>query len=262
MKQYIVIYKKLLQLNFAMLVAYRANFINSIISTIGWGLFSIISIFLLTSRSSSLYGWTRAELLFLTAGYNIIIGFFHMLFSRNFERFSQIIHFGQLDNILVKPKDSQFLLSFWLVNYTSIFRVLLGVIFVFYLSSSVNINFSFLTIVSFLILSIAGIALLYSVWFMISTLMIWFTSLSNLIDLLYDLNGLTRYPAEMYRGVGQFLLFFLFPFTLMVVLPVKVLLQKILPGEALLLLCVSFLFVLLSRFFWRFALRYYTSASS
>lgn len=261
MKQYFLIYKKLLQLNFATLVAYRANFINSAISTIGWGCFSVISILLLTSRSSSLYGWSREELLLLTAAYNIIVGLFHVLFSRNFERFSKVIHFGELDNILVKPKDSQFLLSFWLVNYTGIFRVIIGIGLALYILPLLHISVTSDMILMFILLSLAGTTLLYTIWFLVCTTMLWFTTLSNLIDLLYDLNGITRYPAEMYRQVSLYLFFFLLPFTVIITMPTKVLLRKILPLDILLLVGLCIIFLVLSRLFWRFALRSYTSVS-
>src|SRR6185312_3229309 len=100
------------------------NFINSTISSVGWGIISIISMYILTAKTSSIYGWNRNELLLLAGVYSVSIGIFHTIFSRNFDRFSKVIHLGDLDSILLKPIDSQFSLSFTLFNYMSITRLL------------------------------------------------------------------------------------------------------------------------------------------
>lgn len=259
--RYIKIYNHLLNINLQVLFIYKANLINSIISTIVWGAMSYLSIFLLTSKAHTVYGWSQNELLLLTALYNIIIGTFHTIFSRNFERFSRIIDHAEIDTLLVKPVDSQFLVSFWWFNYTGIVRIVTGIIFVIILSQWIHLNMSLINFIYFFILSFIGLVLMYSVWFIFSTLIIWYPRLSNLVDVLYQVNGVTRYPQEIFRNAGVFIVFFLFPLTLIITLPTKLLLGKInLPDVLFLLLFTSILF-LISRIFWKFALRSYTSAS-
>jgi ABC-2 type transport system permease protein len=65
----------------------------------------------------------------------------------------------------------------------------------------------------------------------------------------------------MYKGASIFLFFALFPLTLVVVTPIKVLLQKASVNDIVwLVVCAISLFII-SRKFWQFALRSYTSAS-
>lgn len=246
-------------MNFQVLTTYRANFINSVIATLVWGSMSFISIFILTARINTVYGWTREELLLLTAIYNIIIGTFHMVFSRNFERFSRIIHFGELDSLLTKPIDPQFSVSFWLFNYTGVFRVLAGIIFTIIILHSHAINP--FDLVLFLVLIPVSIALMYSIWHLISTLIIKFTNLSNIIDLLYEINGFTRYPQEMFRQLNAFAFSFLVPIVIVVTIPTKFLISKATSADFFLLLGICVVFIICARMFWKFTLRYYTSAS-
>lgn len=260
MKRYLRIYLLLLKLNFATLVEYRANFINSVLATITWGGMSVFSIYLLTARVSSVYGWTREELIFLTAVYNIVFGLFHMLFSRNFDRFSRVIHFGQLDSILVKPADSQFLLSFWFINYTSLIRIILGIVICLVLLHQFGITITFFTLLQFLLFLIVGVFIAYSVWFLFMPLTVWFTRLSNIVDLLYQINGLGRYPPEMVQN--GFFLVILLPIFFVVATPTKILLQTVTIYDVLGSLCFAAILLVISRKFWQFALRFYTSASS
>src|SRR3989344_7547774 len=109
MKRYFRIYKQLCIISLSELLAYRGNFLNSLISSLVWGAFSIVSILLLTAKTKSVFGWTREEIILLTCSYSMLIGIFHLVFSRNFEYFSRIMDLGQLDTFLLKPLDSQFL---------------------------------------------------------------------------------------------------------------------------------------------------------
>ncbi len=261
MKRYIKIYSLLLRLNLSALLAYRANFINSVIGTVGWGFVSIASMFLLTSRVTTVYGWTREELLTVTGVYSVIIGIFHMLCSRNVERFSRIINLGQLDSILLKPTDPQFMVSLWLFNYASVFRIIMGIIFTIYMLQKMHIVVTLISFFGFIILMISGLLLLYSVWFSIITITIWFTNLTNLVDFLYGFSNLGRYPPEMIRRTGNLFLFIFLPLTFIATIPIKAILQKALPSDVLMLLLISWGFFFLTRKFFKFALRFYTSAS-
>lgn len=260
MNKYFSIYLILLRLNFTTLIEYRLNFINSIISSIAWGGMSLFSVYLLTAKVSSVYGWSRIDLLMLTAVYNIVVGTFHTIFSWNFERFSRIIFLGQLDSVLVKPVDSQFLLSFWFFNYTGIIRILLGIGVSFVLIDQFYKTISFVTILQFVVFMVIGIILLYSIWFLCMPFTIWFSRLSNMVQLLYTLNGLSRYPKEM---VQQGILLFLFlPVFFVVTTPTKILIQNVTVYDMLATFVFTIVLFFISRKFWLYALRFYTSASS
>lgn len=262
MGRYIRIYRELLRLNLEALLAYRSNFINSVLSSIAWGIFSLLTIIFLTYRTQTVFGWTREEILLLTGAYSILIGVFHTLFSRNFERFSRLVLFGQLDSILVKPIDPQFLVSFWQVNYAGIFRVLIGSAYIIYLVRTLGIHVPILVFVGFLFFLFTGILLLYSMWFIASTITIWFPRLTNIVDVMYTISSISRFPREVYQQLSWYIFLFLAPLTFIIVTPVRTLLQDATLGDSAGLIAFSIALFVISRKFWRFALRYYTSASS
>lgn len=262
MKRYLRIYRSLLLLSLETLMAYRANFVNSLLSSLAWGIFSFVSILLITSRAPTIYGWRREEILLLTSGYSIVIGFFHTFFSRNFERMAEMINWAQLDSLLVKPVDSQFLISVWWVNYTSIIRIAVGVAFLAYFLHSLPISLTPGVVIAFIVLTFIGLLLLYSVWFIVTTLIMWFPRMSNIVELMYSVSGLSRYPGEMYRNVSPYLYFFLLPFFVVVATPVRFIIQKTSWIEIVELLGLATILFYISRKFWKFALRFYTSASS
>jgi ABC-2 type transport system permease protein len=261
MNRYMRTYKTLLKVNFMRLLVYRGNFFSTLLSSLGWGTLSIASMILLTTNVQMVYGWKREELLLLTGLYGVIIGTFHILFSRNFERLSRIIFYGELDGILLKPLDSQFSVSMWYVGYLTVFRVLMAAGFSMYIIYTYNIELQLINVISFFVLLVFSLLLVYSIWFLILTLMIWFPRLSNLVELLFNLNDLSRFPPEMYFQFKNVFIYLLIPYTFVLVTPLKTLLNKVLVGEIFGLLFFSISLFILSRFFWRFALRSYTSAS-
>ncbi len=262
MKRYIKVYAALWKMSFNVLTVYRANFFNSMASSISWAMFSIISILLLTSRVGMIYGWTKTEIILLTCGYQIMIGVFHTLFSRNFERMADLIEWGQLDALLVKPLNVQFLLSVSWVNHTSISRIILGFGMLVYIITTTGIQTSVIEAVSFMVLLGVGVVLLYSVWFIVATFIIWFPRMSNVIELMYTISGIARYPGEMYRNALGSLFFVLLPVILIVTTPIKLLVSKGSLQEIVLLVGLATTCLLVSSRFWKFALRRYTSASS
>lgn len=262
MEHYFNIYKTLLKMNLFRLLIYRSNFFNTIVSSIAYGIFSFLYIILLTSKTPVIYDWRREELILLMAFYNIVVGgVFHTVFSYNFNEFADTIHFGRLDGVLLKPVNSQFLMSVVNIAYAQLSRFIMGVGVAIYIIYTYKITVTILGLIEFIILSAFGLLTLYSIWFMVMALTVWNTRLSNLVDLLYHLNDLVRFPPKMYKQVINYV-FFIFPFTIILITPAKAILQRLTIIDVMLLIFFSLFLFFLSRKFWQFALRSYTSASS
>ena len=262
MKRYIRVYLTLIRLNLSALIVYPANFYNSLIATVAWSFFSLYSIVLLTTGVRAAFGMTRGEILLLNGVYGILIAIFHVLFSYNFARFSSVIHKGELDGVLLKPIDAQFLLSFWMFGWVSISRIVISVVYVAVLVKQLGIAISFLDYILFFVLGACAILVLYSIWYIVITLTIWFTRVSNLVELMFNITGIARYPRAMFGQSAQVLPLLLFPILLMINTPARVYLHTVGAIDGIMLVGFACLFFVISRKFWRFALRFYTSASS
>lgn len=262
MEYYLKIYKTLFSLNLSRFLTYRSNLISEVIGSIIWGLFSIMSILLLTSKTSSVYGWSREELLLLTASFGIIWGIFHMLFMRNFQNISHLIDYGTLDGKLLQPVDTQFIISTQIINYPSLIRIIINTGLLIYFMSLLHISFSLLHTLGYVLLIIFGVLLLYAIFFISMTVLIWNPRLSNIIEVLYTVAGISRYPREMFSKLPSFLFVLLLPLTFAVISPTRVLIQKVFLGDIVGLVVSTVILLVITRLFWKFALRSYTSASN
>ncbi|MFH0773130.1 MAG: ABC-2 family transporter protein [bacterium] len=261
MKRYFRIYKAIFRINIAYILAYRISFINNIISSLGWGVFQIVWITLLTNKAQTAFGWRQDEMIFLAMGYIVALGIFHFLFSRNFDAFSRIIDRGEFDSHLLKPLDTQFSISTMILSYANVVRSLVGIILIIWWAHIHHYPIGPLEVLNFALLIGVGVMTMYSIWFIFITLLIWYPNLNNMADFLYTLNGLARYPSDMIRMSGKIILYLFIPLALVVATPMRALLRKnVLPDELLLVgLCVLLFYI--SRMFWKHSLKSYTSAS-
>lgn len=259
--RYLRIYKALIAANIARVMAYKKHFLSQIISSLGWGIFSILTILLLTSHVSTVFGWTRNELIFLTVMINVIYGTYRTLFDTNFWGFSRIIHKGELDAVLLKPVDSQFQMSTWYIDFSGVIRTSIAIGLAIYLTHIFNFQVTLFSLLIFILLSIAGVILLYSITFSFLTIIIWFSKLHNLYELINTGTSTSKYPKEMYAGLNGFLFFILLPMILIISTPTRALLQKGNIWDSMLIVAFAIICFTFSRLFWKFALRFYTSAS-
>lgn len=261
MKRYIRIYKAILRINGALLLTYRANFINGLISSFCWGIFNFVWIALLTHKGQTVFGWKSSELVFITISYVIVTGVFYAFSAHNFTNLSRIIDRGELDGILLKPLDSQFQISVMRISFGSLIRVIMGAILLIWWAIHNNYSIGIFQIINYSGLLMIGVVILYSIWSLCMTFLIWYPNLGNLVELMFTFNGFARYPSELLLKSGIWGLMIFLPLSLICSLPVKALLQKNSWNDVGLLIGICIVLFYLSRKFWKFALKHYTSAS-
>ena len=235
MKRYLRLLRMFISQTTSASLMYRGSFWSSMTADLAWGVFYLLSILFITNKISSINGWSRYELLFLSSSANITVGLISLI-AKNFYTFSDVINQGRLYGILLNPVDSQFMLSFKYINIAKLPRIIFSFILNIYLLHMLHVQVTLINLIGYIVLLLIGFIFIYCMWFIASTLLIWFTRLSNLSELLFQFTEITRYPREVYTEFSQYLFFFLLPLTLVVVTPSKVLLQKTLGGEVWFLL--------------------------
>lgn len=261
MDRYLRIYWAMIKINFAYLLAYRANFVNNIISALAWGTFQVVWITLLMGKRGTVFGWTADDMILLTFGYFMVLGVFHFLFSRNFDMFSRIIDRGEFDAILLKPIDSQFHSTMRIVSFANLVRAIVGLVLIIVWIVIKHYSVTLVQVVLFGFYMGIGVITLYSIWLIVITTLIWYPNLSNMTDLLYTINGLARYPGELIRSSGKIILYILIPLSLSISAPMKILLQKNALEDVVILTLSALVLFTVSRLFWKHSLKFYMSAS-
>ncbi len=263
MNRYFRWYKAVFKISLNKFLVYRLDaLINTFFSSLVWTLFNIFSMYLVTLRIDSAFGWTTGELILISCIYNIIIGVFSLLFGRGFNEFSELVDKGKFDLLLLRPFDSQVYTSLHRASISSGFRTILGSILAVVIVINYGITVTPFGILAFIAGSILAIVLLYSLLFFMNTFVIWAPRLDNVSELFYTLRSLGRYPRETFRQLHEIFFVMVSPFVMIMSTPARLLLGKATLYDIAELLLVTAAAFIVARLFWKFALRHYTSASS
>tara|TARA_B100000900_G_C20490062_1_gene679169 strand:- start:242 stop:1075 length:834 start_codon:yes stop_codon:yes gene_type:complete len=261
-KKYIKVYSLFLYTSIASELEYKTNviidFITAILSLIG----SLFLLAIFFKSTDNIGGWNFQQALIIQSIYTILNGITNTWFNPNLTEIVKHIREGTLDFVLLKPIDSQFFISLKRIAPSGFLEIILGVALLFYglIINQMNINLGFL----FLSLStlLCSILILYSLWFLISTTTIWFVKTWNATEVLRSFLYVGRFPLNSFSFSIRIFFSIFIPIAFITTIPSEVFLGLAQLWEILLELIVSSIFLIISRRFWLFALKYYTSASS
>ncbi len=262
LKKYLKVYKKFLHTSLASEFEYKTNILIDLFTAI---LSLVGSIFLLNiffQNNNNIGGWNFEQALVIQGIYTILNGITNTWFNPNLTEIVKHIREGTLDFVLLKPVDSQFFISLKKINPSGLLEIMLGFCLLFYCIKINQIYFNLNLSILCLLTIICSISILYSLWFFISTTTIWFVKTWNATEVLRSFLYIGRFPLTSFSFTLRIFFSVFIPIAFITTIPSEVFLGVVLIWKILLEVFISIVFVITSRKFWLFALRFYTSASS
>ena len=261
-KKYLKVYGKFLHTSIASELEYKTNIIIDLITAI---LSLIGSIFLLSiffQNDGNIGTWKFEEALIIQGIYTILNGITNTWFNPNLTEIVKHIREGTLDFVLLKPIDSQFFISLKKINPSGFLEIILGFCLLLFCIriNEINLNISFLTLT--LMTITCSISILYSLWFFISTTTIWFVKTWNATEVLRSFLYIGRFPLNSFSFSLRIFFSVFIPIAFITTIPSEVFLGLWQFWKILLEVIVASVFLITSRKFWLFALKFYSSASS
>ena len=259
-------------------MTFRANFLIECASTITWTLMDLGFYLLIYTHVSSIAGWGKYELLAFLATGKFINAIVQAFFMPNCEEVNELIRTGGLDFALLKPIDTQFLISLRKVDWSALSHafvgvVLLGVSLAHLTCREVQpVQLSIGLVLLYILYVACGITILYSLMIGLAATSIWLGQNRSLYDFWFYITNFSRYPMEIYKGPwGSPLRFgctFILPILVVVNVPAHLVAAPVLAeptlttGLALFTLGATVACLIVSRLVFTTALRSYRSASS
>lgn len=221
---------------------FRANFIMEAISSIAWSVMNVGFYWIIFEHTNSIgaeTGWHRSEFFIFMGTTWIINSLVQAFFMPNSEEFSELIRSGGLDFALLKPIDTQFLISLRKVNWSSLVNLVVGAVLIALslhdLSTRENSSWHFEPIVLLLypFYIACGVAVLYSLMIGLAATSVWLGRNQTLYDFWFYITNFSRYPMEIYSrgwGLPLYLIFtFVIPVLVVVNVPARLLAQPLVP---------------------------------
>ncbi len=248
---------------------FRGNFLTTLLTRGFWFVMQFVLFELIYSRVPAINDWSRAEYFGFMATVMIVNSLVEMLFMPNCAQFSELIRTGNLDFVLVKPIDPQFLVSFEKMDLAMISQVALGGGLLTYAFRIGDATLTPLSFGLYLLLIIAATAFFYSLMISLACTSLFFGRNQSLIDFWFYITVFARYPSTIYSGsptgeVIRFVFSYILPILLVMTVPARVVMSMLIePGWLTgLTLATGVVAILMSRVIFRFSLRFYRSASS
>ena len=244
---------------------YKTNFIGSLfvdtIYYITWYYFFEV----IYSKTTMLGNFDReAILVFLIATF-----FVDTLFMMLFDGASYLrehIRTGSLDFILLRPVNSQFLISFrYIRSYTLVSLLILSIILYNVLITFHPNSLNILNILLFMSSLLMGVLIWYSFEFIIASLTFFFRDFRTGGWLSHEVMKFSMRPDSIYRGFVRKILFTILPMALVASVPSRLLLYGFTNQNQkyfLVQILIVFVLLILTRIFWKIGLKRYESAQS
>jgi ABC-2 type transport system permease protein len=187
-------------------MTFRANFLIELVSSFSWSLmnlafYTLVYDLMAREGRSDIAGWSQYEFFVFIATTIFVNTLVEAFFMENAEELSELTRTGGLDFALVKPIDTQFLVSLRKINWPSVTKLaLVAGLLAYSLPRIEGLRLTPLHVMLYLVYVVAGVAILYSVMIALAATSIWLGRNQSLYDFWFYITNFSRYPMEIYDG--------------------------------------------------------------
>lgn len=261
MKKHFRIWFYLFKMSWMEGLEYRLNFILRVITEMLWYAAQLIVFEVLFVHTSSIGQWDIHSIRIFMGTLFMMDVVWMIFFNENFDRFSQLVTKGELDLLLVKPVDSQFMVSLRKMNPVYFLNFIL--VFSYFMWAIVKYPHPIgaVAVVKYLFLLLCGLAVLYSLRFFFAILNLLIHNANSLTYVWYNFYRFATRPHNIYPNWLRVALVSFLPIGMIISVPAY---NLLFPSDMTLwtspLIAVALLWACRRAWFW--ALSKYSSASS
>jgi ABC-2 type transport system permease protein len=263
-RRYIEIYSIMLRNSLIREMSFKANFLLWMLVEVLWFVGQIVFFSIIFGNVDRIGDWTKWEVVLLIGTHQMISQLFQAFFFTNVAAVPELVRTGKLDSLLVLPVDSQFAVSTKQFALDSVVNAALGGVVVGVALSNLGYVPGPISILLYLIAIGFGIAVHYSIMLSLAAVSFWIIRAQGLVYGYFNFLNIARYPDSIFPPLFKFIFSWIVPVVVVSNVPARVLAKSFGQpwGLMLKLTIASTVIVCLSRAFWAFALRRYSSASS
>lgn len=259
---YLKLIDTFLKINIQMSLAYRADTVVSILLNLMWLGWELLGLSIIFSNTDTLGGWGFGELLALLGVFRLINTIMIALIWPNTEKFNQSIRDGSMDYTILQPANSMFLVTFSRITIWRFWDLILAIVLILVgINTSGDITTP-LSILTFILLTVSGAIVIYSLWIVLIALTFWFTKFDNNVTILQALLDAGRYPVTVYPVWLRIIVTFIIPIAVATTVPLQALRAELSVQNVLLFIVIGIASFWIASKVWRSGLKRYSGASS
>lgn len=246
-------------------IAYPTTFLFAFTTIPLWGILQILLIETIYGQTSQFLGYTKYENYVLFGTWKLVQSLAAVFFFVRLEDLPDKVKGTSdwsLDMMLIKPLDSQLFATTGKYWFGSLSSVMVGIGLIAYGLMGQPHQIGIGQAIGYLANMLLGVFFLYLVFLFIQTWLFWFEYLEIGESMWFTVQQFGEFPQRLYSGSLGILFNILLPITLMASVPVEVLFGKMpiwMFGVYALIVLVLFW---LTRWFWQYSIKKYSSFSS
>lgn len=261
--RYLSIYAALWKNSVTREMSFKSNFLLWILVELLWFGLQLSFIGVLYLHTDHIGTWTQWQVVLLIGASHFIQQIYQAFFLINCTNLSELVRTGKLDFLLLLPVNTRFVVSLRQVDLGAFVNAASGVAVMVYAARQLHLVPTLGQVLGFLALCVTGIAIHYSLMFLLASISFWTVRAQGIVWGYYNLFNVARMPDEAFRGLFKAIFTFALPMLLVSNVPVRLLADKLnSAGPVVLLLAMSVVCFCVSEWGWRASMRRYTSASS
>jgi ABC-2 type transport system permease protein len=251
-----------LKVNIQMSLAYRADTVVNILLNLMWLGWELLSLSIIFNNTDTIGGWDFGELIALLGVFRLVHTLMIALIWPNTEKFNQSIRDGSMDYTLLQPINSMFLVTFSRVTVWRAWDLVLAAILIIVGINLAGDTTTPLSILTFILLTISGAIIIYSLWIVLIALTFWFTKFDNNVTILQALLDAGRYPVTVYPVWLRILVTFVIPIAVATTIPLQGLRGDLTLGRVMMFVAIGVISFFIASKVWKRGLKQYSGASS
>ena len=264
MRRYFEIYTIMLRNSLIREMSFKANFILWLLVEVLWFCGQIVFFSIIFGNVDRIGDWSKWEVVLLVGTHQIIAQLFQAFFFMNISNIPELVRTGKLDSLLLLPIDSQFAVSSKQFGLDSILNALLGGVVVIVSLVQLQVAPGVAAVLLYLVALGFGVAIHYAIMLALAAVSFWIIRAQGLVYGYFNFLQIARYPDVIFPRTFRFIFSWVIPVIIVANIPARLLIEPLSDPFWLIfhLVAAGSIALFLSRLFWRFALRHYSSASS
>jgi ABC-2 type transport system permease protein len=251
----LIVIKTYLRLGILNVVQYRADFFLQVLSVAVNLVTAILGIAVIFNQTGEIGGWSQYDLVALVGIQMLVRGIINLVVQPSMQQMMEGVRLGTFDFMLTA--------SVAQVNVAAMANVLSGLVVLGIALAQLGGEIGLVEAMSFVLMLLAGVAIIYAFLLMLTTTSFWFVRLDNVLVIFNTMfENAGKWPINIFPGWLRSGLTFVVPVAFAVTVPAEAMTGRLTLATAMGGIALAIAFVTVSRWFWFFGLKHYTGASA
>lgn len=219
MIRYLKLYSKFVSQYLKFMMQSKVNFFIGLAGFLTTQASGIVFLYLVFEQIPTLSGWSYYEVLFIYGFAQLPRGLDHLFTDYIWLLARDVIVKGEFDRYLLRPLNPLFQVIAERFQPDAFGEIVVGIVITAIATAKLGIDITFLKVILFIVLIIAGAVIYTSIKLFFASLAFWIKNSMPLLGIAYMTSDFSKYPIEIYSKFVRVIITIMIPFAFTAFIP-------------------------------------------